>query len=229
MTISSDSRPHIGRANKKSEHFTKGTMLERAKGGGAGSPIPWPSHGDTGTGEPAILDGQPALGSRDWLPNGVFPEIDKLREEHHAALDAIQEIAGRRSELEDQYTNEDQARDAALLEGEQPPTVTTTAERTDALELVEAERKAAVARLGATVERAIGTFAAMQDEWDQRLAKRAAEAEEKRAKAQELLAEAEREVQATTQIENFVTRTVSPRGGRFITAPEELPTEAVAA
>ena len=188
------------------------------------SVAPWPAAGDSGVLTPKVLDNQPALQRRDWLPDGVFPEVDALREEHHAHIDECIAAGQSCSDLRESYEQEDRARAEALRTGDDVPTMTSSADRQDALGLAEAERKAAVTRFGEFAQRAIATFSRMEDEWRQRLNQRVADAEQKRQEAQALLAQAEAEMSKAARVAKWVDRMVKPRGGRYMSAPKEFGT-----
>jgi hypothetical protein len=183
---------------------------------------------------PKALQNQPALMERGWLPEGIFPELDELREEHHQHLDACNAAQNDSIELHRQYEDEDRARAAALTAGDKVPAVTGSADRQDALDEASARYWATVYKLAAFVERAAEVFKEKGGErpqfpdepglqlspWRQTFAATRAEAEQEEAEARELLRAAERKVARMEQIETWLNRTVKPRGGRYISAPE---------
>jgi hypothetical protein len=179
-------------------------------------------------GEPAsrLIDNQPAMQFEDWLPQGLFPEIDKLREEH---IDLLRDHeAGEKVQaLREQYEGEDAARAEALRTGGEVPTLTPYAERQDTFGAAEAEREAKNARLDDFLHRAIATFARMEPEWREKLRVRAAEAQRKQEEAKAALAAADLEAAKVSRLEIWLTRTVTPFGGRYQSAPEVAPVEDV--
>jgi hypothetical protein len=179
-----------------------------------------PASGPPGTG---LLDSQPALRRPDWLPEGLFPELDELREEH---LEHLNSHAGDRArELREEYEAEDAARAEALRVGGDVPAVTPTAERQDALGEAEAEREAAVARFRDFIDRAVETLHRLEPEWREQFKQKTAEANRKREEAAALLAAAERETERVSRLELWLDRTISPRAGRYVGAPDLEPLE----
>jgi hypothetical protein len=182
-----------------------------------------PASGPPGTG---LLDTQPALRRPDWLPEGLFPELDELREEH---LEHLNSGAGEKvQELRDTYEAEDAARAEALRLGRDAPAVTPAAERQDALGEAEAEREAAVARFRDFLDRAVERLHALEPEWREQFREKTAEANRKREEAAALLAAAERETEKVARLELWLDRTVNPRAGRYVGAPDLEPLEVVA-
>lgn len=191
---------------------------------------------------PHVLRNQPALMAKGWLAEGVFPELDELREEHHALLDEVSEKVSACVAQDEAYEAEDANRAAALAEGEAPAPVTGSAERQDALGTLNAERVAALGRLAAFVERAkeiirdqAGERPTFPDNpgahlrpWRQQLAATKAEAADEVEQAKEALRKAERMEADAVQIERYLDRLVRPKGGRFDSAPElgRFPTRA---
>ncbi len=175
---------------------------------------PHPASGQPASG---LLDEQPALQRPGWLPEGLFPELDELREEHHEHLNGGH--GDKKRALVEQYEAEDAARAEAMRLGNDVPAVTPTAERQDALSEAEAEREAGVAKLRDFIDRAVVRLHELEPVWRQRLTARRAghAAEVEQAKA--ALQEAEREVAKVDQAEQWVNRTVNPRGGRYQPAP----------
>jgi len=201
-----------------------GTFTERV-GEGTGKGLttdPHPASGEPGTG---LLDTQPALRRPDWLPEGLFPELDELREEH---LEHLNSGAGQKvQELREAYEAEDAARAEALRLGRDLPVVTPTAERQDALGEAEAEREAAVARFRDFLDRAVARLRALEPEWREQFREKNAEANRKREEAAALLAAAERESEKVTRLELWLDRTINPRAGRYVGAPDLEPVESV--
>jgi hypothetical protein len=209
---------------KETKAIDDGTFLDRV------GDEPAAAHGTDPhprSGEPAsnLLDTQPALQYPDWLPEGLFPEIDKLREEHIAGLAAIQEAGNKLSALKELYENEDAARAEALRVGGDVPVVTMTATRIDTLRDADAERLAKVAQLADFVDRAIATFAELEPEWREQFGQMAAEAEAKQAEAREALRVADAEAARVARHEVWLDRTIHPWGGRFMSAPQVAPVE----
>lgn len=215
-----------GDKGSASRGVSDGTYLERTKGTeGKVPPIGGPAL-------PPSLEGQVALFDKDWLPEGIFPELDELRLEHHRILD---ERCGHLvSELQAKYEAEDAARQEALNAGEEPPPVTGSADREDSIKDAKARSWAVMERLAAFVERAAEVIkekggerpefpdepGLVLSEWRQQFAASRSEAEVELEEARAALAKAERRAAYVDQIEGWLDRTVKPRGGRYIEAPE---------
>ena len=226
--IGSETRPFSGSPSKG---VSDGSYLERTKGIGQGSEATRPQVAG-GPALPSILDGQVALFDRDWLPQGIFKELDELREEHHQLLD---ERCGHLiSDLRQKYEDEDTARQGALAAGEEPPPMTGSAEREDAINEAKAQSRASMERLAAFIERAIAVIkekggerpefanelGLVLSEWRQQFAASRSEVDAEVEAAKAALAKAERKATYVDQIEGWLNRTVKPRGGRYIEAPE---------
>jgi len=192
---------------------------------------------------PQALRNQPALTVKDWLPQGIFHELDELREEHHALLDEVDAAVSACVAQREAYEREDADQRAALAEGESPATVTGSAERQDTLAVLNAARVAALDRLAAFVERATQVIKAKGGErplfpdepgvqlaeWRRQFAATRAEAAEEIEQAREVLAKAERKAADVDQVEMWLDRTVKPKGGRYLSAPQlgaPFPTQA---
>lgn len=226
--VGSESRPFTGQASKP---LNEGTYLERTEGHPGGGSPPAVANAD---GFPAILRGQPALEAKDWLPEGIFPELDELREEHHRLLDETFAARDKCIALRSKYEGEDKARAAALATGEEPPPVTGSADRQDALGEAEAQLWASWHRVGAFVERAVEVFkekggerpefpdepGLVLPEWRQQMAAVRAEAAEEMEVARAALAKAERKEADAVGIDKWIDRLVKPKGGRYISAPQ---------
>lgn len=179
-----------------------------------------PASGQPGTG---LLDTQPALRRPDWLPEGLFPELDELRKEHLEHLDS--DAGDRARELREEYEAEDTARAEALRVGGEVPPVTPTAERQDALGEAEAEREAGVARFRDFLDGAVAKIQELEPGWREQFQQKTAEANRKREEAAALLAAAERETERVARLELWLNRTVNPRAGRYVGAPDLEPLE----
>lgn len=183
---------------------------------------------------PHALRNQPALVVKDWLPEGIFPELDELREEHHQLLDEVFAARDEAVGLRAGYEDEDGARAAALAAGDEPPAVTGSAERKDAIGDAEARLQACWDRVAAFVERAAEVIkekggerplfpdepGLVLPEWRETFAATRAEAADEVEVAKEALAKAERKAANVDQVEGWLDRTVKPRGGRYLSAPQ---------
>lgn len=196
---------------------------------------PWPASGATpGRDLPKVLDGQQALLEGDWLLEGVFPEMDELHAEHRKVLDEALAARDEAGKLRQGFGEEDEAREAALAEGKEPPPRTGSADRQDALEDARARMWAAWDRVAVFVTRAqevikekAGERPEFPDEpgvrlspWRQELASERAAAAEEVEKARRAMLKAERDAANVDQVELWLDRLVKPRGGRYMPAPQ---------
>ncbi len=189
------------------------------------SHMPNPSEGGLGD----LIDKQPAVRSRDWLPEGLLPEIDDLREEHLALLDSG--FGSKLRELREQYEGEDAARAAAMRVGGEVPYVTPTAEREDALRHAEAERDAGTAKFGDFIVRAEALFRTEGPAWRARVQEKIAAANREREEAEAAARAAQREAFMATVAQQWLDKNIAKRGGRFFTfqtPDDELIDEALA-
>jgi hypothetical protein len=173
-----------------------------------------------GRGQPAEWwwDTQPGIGA-NWLPQGLFPEIDELRAEHLARFADLQEVGDKRRAVVAGFEAEEQARNAALYAGGNAPAVTSTSDREDAMREVEAEVYAAKRRLHDFYIHAVATFQRMAPAWQEQLAARRAQHEAEVEAAKAALMVSEREAANVEQAEQWIERTVNPKGGRYVQAP----------
>jgi hypothetical protein len=215
-------RKHVGRSEAGNSGAgsdgVEGSFLNRVKDVPSRPSEPHQPHpraGEVGD----LLDSDPALRDPEWLPEGVFPEIDELREEHRARLDDIKAAGVKRSELLAQYEAEEEARNAALYAGEAVPAVTSASDRQDALAAAEAERVAAHRHFQDFFDRAVETFNRMAPFWQLRFAEARANRATAVEQAEAALRQAEREAANIDQAEQWVNRTVKPLGGRYMQAP----------
>lgn len=195
----------------------KGTFSERMKDapGRHEGHVPHP-----GGGQPAEWwwDTQPGIGA-NWLPQGLFPELDELRDEHLARLADKAEAGRKKGEVIAGFEAEDAARNAALYAGDESPSVTSTAGREDAVRQADAELYAATRRLHDFYLHAVETIKKTAPAWRAQFAATRAARHADMEAAREALRKAEREAANVDQAEQWVDRTVTPRGGRYIEAP----------
>ena len=221
------------------------TYLERTEGSVA--PGPSTPGAAPGQGLPDALRQQPALLERDWLPEGIWPELDELRNEHHGHLDACGAAGTALSDLRDSFDAEDRARYAMLKAGETAPSVTPTAERSDQLLEAEAKHDATLERfadfigVAASIIKAKGRRLELEEaghvpetEWRAGLTLQHNAAQDEREAARQALAAADRKVAELKGLERWLDCTVKPRGGRYlshgiVTIPEPRPEPDLAA
>lgn len=177
------------------------------------------------------------LTQKDWLPEGLFPELDELREEHHRLLDETYEVRNESIALHNKYEAEDEARKEALLVGDDPPSVTGSAERKDALADASARLQAKWDIVAEFCERAIATIrekggerpefpdepGVKLPEWRQYFAAQRAEADAEIEKARAALVAAEGKEARIKGNERWVDLTVRAKGGKYLAASQSPP------
>jgi hypothetical protein len=177
------------------------------------------------------------LTRKDWLPEGLFPELDELREEHHRLLDETYEVRDESIALHDKYEAEDEARKEALLAGDDPPPVTGSADRKDALADVTARLQAKWDIVAEFANRALAIIkekggerpefpdepGLVLPEWRQYFAAQRAEADEEIEKAKQALAAAEGKEARIKGNERWVDMTVRAKGGKYLAASQSPP------
>lgn len=187
---------------------------------------------------PRLLDlNDQVLTKKDWLPAGVFPELDELREEHHELVAELDNAAHLSHRLRKRYEQEDEARQEAAVAGEDPPPVTGSADRKDALEDVRVLIQARIDRLAAFVERAIGVInekygeapefpdepGLVLPEWRQGFAMRRAEVDTEVEAAKEALRAAERKEAAIKGDQRWLDMTIRAKGGIYMASTQGSP------
>lgn len=176
------------------------------------------------------------LTRKDWLPEGLFPELDELREEHHRLLDETYEVRDESIALHKQYDDEDEARKEALLVGDDPPSVTGSADRKDALADATARLQAKWDIVADFANRALATIREKGEapefpdqpgvflpEWRQYFVAQRAEADEEIEKARQALAAAEAKEARIKGNERWVDMTVRGKGGKYLAASQSPP------
>ena len=171
-----------------------------------------------------IVREHPALSREDWLPEGVRPELDALREEHQRFVAAGQKLAAERKALRQRFEQEDREREAALkagyAEGTDPdlPAATSKPDREAELNAQEEREHAFAEAFGEFLAGGIETIEANEPEWQADLLSEAAEAERKREEAQRLLHEADAQVRDLDRLGRWLRRTAGhgPLGGEYI-------------
>ena len=157
----------------------------------------------------------PALRSNDWLPEGLWPELDELRTRHHELLEQWQAAISAVADLHQRFEDEDEGRVQAYVDGKQPK-VTGEPERVGMLAEAKAKLEAARRQLEAFLAEAVETIQKHEDEWQAELDARGAAAAEKRQEAARLLAEADQAVGEVTRTRRWLQRSTYPSGSRHI-------------
>jgi hypothetical protein len=165
---------------------------------------------------PAALQSQRAPWRAGWLPEGLFPEVDALRAEHVKILDALEKATATLKSLRVRYNAEDEAREAAISNGDEPPEVTGSAERKDALDEAQARVNVATNQLAEFVTRAAATFIANEQDWLTALAVQTADAEKVIREAEQAVLQAKRRQGEIAKRKAWVLRSSRPKAGRHL-------------
>lgn len=150
---------------------------------------------------------RPVMAKADWLPAGLWPELDEIRDQHEEAVANLAEAKSRENALRFRLEREDKARVDAYKTGAEAPEMTPPAEREAQTRDAKARVEGADARLAETVEQAVALIEANAAEWLADLARRERDAEEGREEAARLLAEADRASAEVARIDRWLRRT----------------------
>lgn len=165
-----------------------------------------------------LLARNPALERAGWLPEGAWPELDALREEHQRLVREGAKLTAAGKALREGFETEDRERETALRtgyrEGAEPdlPAATSKPEREAAIAAHEEREHAWREAFGEFLAGAIETIETNEESWQADLIAKAAEADRKREEAQRLLHEADAQVRDLNRLQRWLRRT-SGRGG----------------
>lgn len=140
------------------------------------------------------LAGQALNGA--WLPEGRFPELDELRDEHHRLLTAVTDARARMGALGEEFNDADRAHEAALREavrrGEPMPVDKrpTESDREAGFAPLREQVWATLRVLADHVERVHSVVREHEDQWLADLQNEVGALAEQRRKAARILAEA---------------------------------------
>jgi hypothetical protein len=160
-----------------------------------------------------LLENYPALMLRDWLPPAdEWPELAELRTEHERLLAACDRAIAAATATNARFSTEDDAVkaeiEAALRESREEKKLKTTSSEERRKER-EHNQKRLIAAIQLLVEFLEGAFRQLQERAPAlyaQLAREAASADEKRAEAQRLLAEAEGVVACVQRKQSWLDR-----------------------
>jgi hypothetical protein len=142
----------------------------------------------------------------DWLPPGLWSELDELREEHHQLIEERKRTQAEAVAVRQRFEEEDRQRQEAYRRGKQAK-VTPRHEREDAIEDAKAKAGAAMDNLEEFLDEAVQTIQRKQGDWLEDLRRAELLADEKREEAMRLLAEADQLLAETKRNRLWVTRT----------------------
>jgi hypothetical protein len=168
-------------------------------------------------GESIIRRHHPVVTKTDWLPEGLWPELDECRTVHEAAVARVEQATKDSRALGKKFEAEDEARIDAYKTGHKAPKMTDPAEREREVAETRAKHDAAEAALAEAVANAVDTIESKGREWLDDLAERLVEADEKRAEAKRLLAEADKASREIARLQMWVGRSSGemPRAARL--------------
>lgn len=150
---------------------------------------------------------RPVMAKADWLPAGLWPELNEIRDQHEGAVARLAEAKSRENLLRSRLEREDKARVDAYKTGAEAPEMTPPAEREAQTRDAKARVEGAEARLAETVEEAVALIESNAAKWLVDLARREEAAEDSREEAARLLAEADRASAEVARIDRWVRRT----------------------
>lgn len=168
-----------------------------------------------------LLENNPALSKKNWLPSTTdWPELADRREQHERLLLAVEEAQAQALAVHRRHEAAEKAHaeelQQAFLEGREPNVPDVLAPDVRNAEKADAERvtKAAVAALEQFLAETLAEIQEQAPEWYAVLDDRASEADEKRAEALRLLAEADAHVARLERMRGWLRRATgeSPMG-----------------
>lgn len=168
-----------------------------------------------------LYKNNPAVRRGNWLPHGLWPEMDDLHDRHKEFLSRLADASSAAASLTKSYEAEDEAKTTALAEGKEPPSQTDETARQAALRDAAVRTEAAMQALHNFLAEAIDVIQAKEADWLADLNARDSEAEEKRAEAARLLNEADQDTWTAKRSRMWIERTAKDRSMMHI-AYEEL-------
>jgi hypothetical protein len=157
-------------------------------------------------GEALIERHHPVVTKPGWLPAGLWPELDERRDQHEEAVKQVAEATTAAQAIGDKFRAEDEARIEAYKTGMEAPTMTDPAERERMTAEARARFKAAQEALAEAVADAVDTLETNGAEWIADVTRRTDEAEDKKAAAARLLAEADQLVAESDRLRLWLAR-----------------------
>lgn len=161
-----------------------------------------------------LLKTEPAVRRPDWLPQGIFEELDPLAEFHRARIAELEEARAEAQALGHKYRAEDEARQEAYKTGLKTPTMTDPAQRDRETAAAKARVEAAEKAMEECVEQAVCFVQEAAEDWRADLERQAAEALERRAEAERILEQTDEDVRRLKQVRRWLRRTADNRFGR---------------
>jgi hypothetical protein len=164
------------------------------------------------------LSNAPAVGRENWLPQGLFADLDELRDRHVRLLAIRRENGTELRELTRQYENEDTAFDEATRAQIADPTVvlpeiTTKEDRAKAREPLLRRARALEQELADLVVAIMAAVESRGDEWLDEIEGQAAGFDKDIEELMEQVAVLEAEIRSRRQVSAWIRR-MSGRGRR---------------
>ncbi len=167
-------------------------------------------------GRRALMRNNPAVHKANWLPDGLWPELDEAAAEHKEAVRALEAAGAESRALGQKFKDEDDARMAAYETGLEVPAMTDPAERNAQVSEAAAKFEGAQRRVARAAAAAVETVQKNEASWMEDLLRQRTEADEKVEEAKRLLAEAQQTLGETEQTAVWVRRTADNLLGRHI-------------
>lgn len=171
---------------------------------------------DDEPGRKALVRQNPAVSKENWLPEGLWPDLDEAAQEHSEAVRAHATVRKEAVDLGKKFKAEDENRIKAYETGLEVPTMTDPAERQAAVTEAKAKVEGAERRLCRAAAAGVLVVQEHQEEWLAEIEARKAAAEEKIEEAQRMLAEAHQAQGEAGRTEVWVRRTADNLPGRHI-------------
>lgn len=168
-----------------------------------------------------LFNKAPATTRANWLPEGLFPELDEMHAKHSGALEKAEQATMSAQALREQYEAEDKAKELALRNGNEPPKVTPDSEREVALNEARARAVAARNAVYVCIAEAEALIQGHEDEWLGELRRREVAAESKCEQLRREIEQIRNEVHASTRGKGWIKRTAEGRDVRHM-AYEDL-------
>jgi hypothetical protein len=164
------------------------------------------------------MSNAPAVGRENWLPEGLFPELDELRDRHVRLLELRRENSEANYALLRQWEAEDAAFEAATREQiadpeVELPEITVKEDRERAREPIVRRNRALAQEFADLVVDVLATVEAKGDEWLGEIEGQAAGFNRDIEELMGEIAELESEIRSRRQVRDWILRT-SGRGRR---------------
>jgi hypothetical protein len=158
----------------------------------------------------------PAIRKPNWLPEGLWPELDELRERHVQLLADSSSTGSRKDQLTKKYEREDEAQMQALQAGEDPPPSTPMDQRQSELHDAKLAADAAHIAFCEAVSEMVAKVREKRRDWNNTFTRLETEAREKREEMARLQKEAEQKEWDANRLRLWLSRTAEDKPGRHV-------------